>query len=34
MSDAGFTIVNLLRKDYLEPDGTFLIDMIFIPQKV
>lgn len=32
--DAGLEIVNLQRKDYPEPDGTFLTDMIFIAQKI
>lgn len=30
LQDAGFEIVDLQRKDYPEPDGTFLTDMIFI----
>lgn len=34
LTDAGFEIVDLLRKDYPEPDGTFLTDMIFIAQKI
>ena len=29
----GFEIVSLERKDYPEPDGTFLTDMIFIARK-
>ena len=30
---SGFEIINLVRKDYPEPDGTFLTDMIFIARK-
>jgi len=29
----GFEIIDLQRKDYPEPDGTFLTDMIFITKK-
>ncbi|MEP2280660.1 methyltransferase domain-containing protein [Maribacter sp.] len=29
----GFEIISLVRKDYPEPDGTFLTDMIFIARK-
>jgi predicted TPR repeat methyltransferase len=29
----GFEIIDLKRKDYPEPDGTFLTDMIFIAKK-
>jgi len=33
LNNSGFEIVNLIRKDYPEPDGTFLTDMIFIAKK-
>jgi len=33
LNNSGFEIVNLVRKDYPEPDGTFLTDMIFIARK-
>jgi predicted TPR repeat methyltransferase len=29
----GFEIIDLIRKDYPEPDGTFLTDIIFITKK-
>lgn len=34
LSDAGFDLVDLQRKDYPEPDGTFLTDMILIAKKI
>ena len=33
LHENGFEIVDLQRKKYPEPDGTFLIDMIFIAKK-
>ena len=33
LNNSGFKIIDLVRKDYPEPDGTFLTDMIFIARK-
>jgi 2-polyprenyl-3-methyl-5-hydroxy-6-metoxy-1,4-benzoquinol methylase len=33
LEENGFTILHLIRKDYPEPDGTFLTDLIFVVRK-
>lgn len=33
LSELGFEILSLQRKQYPEPDGSFLTDMIFIARK-
>lgn len=33
LTESGYEVLNLQRKKYPEPDGSFLIDMIFIAQK-
>jgi len=33
LCQSGFEIIDLQRKEYPEPDGTFLVDMIFIARK-
>ena len=34
LTQSGFQLIDLQRKDCLEPDGTFLKDMIFISRKI